>query len=275
MTKIEHDQAIETESQLAVKQFLVRTKKRDWTPDSFDWNEVSKYGHLLTPDTITIAEGFLGIEAQLPFYLAAADEELSEIPSEVVFMDRWGFEEDRHEPTLASVLIHSGARTPEQIAKYKSEVLEHAWSPRDHQGLDTLLGVRIYRMFQERGTYVNYRGLYSLIRQDYGLPKTLTPEEREKGQQIGACEPVNAVSNDELGHHVINLKLVGIHLRHSPEETNEKIEEIQEGFRMPALHLLPNRREFVQALGRTRIYDRAKYEQLVVAPTRRYLGLAA
>lgn len=79
----------------------------------------------------------------------------------------------------------------------------------------------------------------------------------------------------ELGHHVINLELVRIHLKHFPDETREKIREVGESFRMPALNSLPNRHEFVQALRSTRIYDGRVYQQQVVQPTLKSLGLAA
>lgn len=217
----------------------------------------------------------MGIEGQLPRYLSAGEEELGDIPSEMMFQGRWGFEEARHKPTLRLVLICSGTRTKEQMAEYEAKVLEHPWSAKEHTGLDTFLGVRIYRMFQERATYVNYRGLLGLIRQDYGLPQHLTDEERKRGQQIGAAEAVDKVSKDELGHHVINLEIVKIHHKYFPEETEEKIRQVEEGFKMPALDCLPNRRKFFKAFARTRIYDGAIHRQQVVQPTLRALGLAA
>lgn len=175
---------------------------RDWSPDDLPVDEMSAYGYLLIPATVTITEAFMGVEAQLPYYLDTGDlligeKQLRDIPSEAMFGDRWGFEEGRHRPTFGRILVASGVRTESQVAKYNAQVLQQGWSPKDHPGLDSLMGIRIYRMFQERATYVNDRGLLHLIRQDYGLPQSLTDEEREKGHLIGAAEGVDKVSKDE------------------------------------------------------------------------------
>lgn len=264
--------AIEKEALYAVEQFINRSKKRDWSPDDLDLDEIRAYGHFLTPNTIAIIEGSMGVEDQLPFYLAAGEERLPGIPSENIFLDRWGFEEGRHSPTLGLILVASGVRTEDQIAKYTTKVLERGWSPNDHPGLDNLLGVRIYRMFQERSTYINYRGLVNLMRQDYSLPQNLIDKERERGYQIGAAEGVDKISKDELGHHVINLQLVKIHLKYFPEETNAKIKQILDGFKMPALNSLPTLHELVKALRSTRIYDGNVFQRQVVEPTLKGLG---
>lgn len=270
MTRQEREQAVERESLIAVKQFIDRSQRRDWTPNDFAKDEIRKWGSKLSPHTVTLAEGFMGIEAQLPNYLSEGTG--LEIFQEG--LDRWGFEEARHEPTLKLVLVHSGVRTEAEIAEYKAKVLQHPWSVSEHPDLHDDLDAIIFAMFQERATYVNYRGLLKLIRQDYGLPQNLTDEEREKGHQIAAAEPIDKISKDELGHHVIDLQLVQIRLRYFPEETEERIHLTLEGFRMPALNSLPNRREFIHALARTRIYDKKKYRQQVVELTLKACNLA-
>lgn len=275
MNRQEREQAVERESLVAVEQFIIRSQRRDWTPNDFARDEIRKWGPKLSSHTVILSEGFMGIEAQLPSYLLEGENGLGDIQSEMMFQGRWGFEEARHQPTLKLVLVCSDARTEKQVAEYDEKVLQKNWSPSEHPGLDNLLGARVYRMFQERGTYVNYRGLLGLIRQDYGLPQNLTDEERDRSYQIGAAEPVDKIAQDELVHHVINLQLVKIHLKHFPQETKDKINQVLEGFRMPALNLLPNRREFVHALHSTRIYDGLIYRQQVVEPTLRALGLAA
>lgn len=274
MTRQEREQAVERESLIAVEQFIKHSQRRNWTPNDFSKDEIRKWGPKLSPNTVALTEGFMGVEAQLPSYLSEGENGLGSIQSEMMFQERWGFEEERHKPTLGLVLICSGARTEEQIEKYDAKVLQQSWSASEHPGLDNCLGARIYRMFQERGTYVNYRGLLGLVRQDYGLPQNLTSEERNRGQQIGAAELINKIAQDELAHHVINLQLVQIHLNYFPEETKEKVYQVLEGFKMPALNLLPNRREFVHALNRTRIYDATIHRQRVVEPTLKALNLA-
>ena len=276
--ELDPNEAVEIESLLAVEQFIARSKLRDWSPDDLDVDEIREYGHLLSPETITIAEAFMGVEAELPFYLTTGDRDdwekrLKDVPSEVLFGDRWGDEEGRHKPTLAEILFYYGVRTREEIAAYNKAVLQHGWSPTDHQGLNSLVGARVYRMFQERATYVNYRGLLSLIRQDYGLPQDLTAKERSRGRQIGAAEAVDTVSMDEQGHFVINFELVKIHLKYFPEETKKKIREVHDGFKMPSLRFLPNQREFVQALRNTHIYSGNIFQEQVAQPTLRSLGL--
>ena len=275
MKRQEFEQAIERESLVAVEQFIKRSELRNWSLDDFDKEEIRKWGDKLTPDTAALIEGFMGIEAQLPTYLLEGERSLGSIESEILFQKRWGFEEGRHEPTLGLILVESGARTEEQIAEYNATVLQKKWSRDAHPGIDTCLGVRIYRMFQERSTYVNYRGLWGEVRDDYGLPQNLTDDERKRGSQIGAAEAIDKIAKDELGHHVVNLQLVRIHLNYFPEETEEKITQVLEGFRMPALNSLPNLRPFIHALRQTRIYDGRIFKQQVVEPTLKALGLAA
>lgn len=275
MTRQEREQAVERESLIAVEQFILRSQQHDWSLVDLPVNEMQENGQKLSSTTGEIARAFMGIEKQLPNYMKAGRNELSGNPSRIMLLNRWGFEEERHEPTLRLALVESGINTEEEIDDYNAKVLQKPWSNTNHQGMDNALGSVAYTMFQERATYINYRGLLRFIRQDYGLPQTLTDEERKRGQQVGAAEAIDKISKDELGHHVINLQIVRIYHKYFPEYTEGKIRQVLEGFRMPALDSLPNRREFIRALARTRIYDGTVHRQQVVEPILKALNLAA
>ena len=90
---------------------------------------------------------------------------------------------------------------------------------------------------------------------------------------MGAAEALRLIAQDEIAHHGVYLKIVRIYLRHFPDETLEKFRVVADGFRMPALRLIPNRRAYVGALRRTRIFDATQYEQQVADPVLRALGL--
>lgn len=274
MTKQERAEAIETEAQLAVNQFIAHSKKSDWFLTDFDFDEIAAYGHLLKPDTITLMEGFMWIEAQLPFYLSEQEKAFQDVPSERMFRKPWGDQEALHKPTLALVLINSGARTEAQIDEYNAQVFKRGWSAKDHKGLETLVDARAYRALQERATWINYLGLLHLIRQDYGLPQTMTDMERERRRQIGVADPVSRIASHELGHHGIGVQLLRVHLKYQPEETRESIDRVRKYFIMP-LRNLSNRRIFVQALQNTQVYNRTIQRQMVIEPTMKTLGLAS
>jgi acyl-[acyl-carrier-protein] desaturase len=190
-------------------------------------------------------------------------------------MLHWGAEESRHGPALEQILLQAGARDENQLEVHRARIAETRWTPAPHQGMDGLLGALVYMAIQERATYTNYVELRRRVRAEYGLPAHQTPLEQRRSCEQGASEVLRRISLDEIAHHGLFLKLVQLHLRHFPELTTEKIQEVAAHFSMPALRLIPNRRSFVRAVIRTGLYGEAKHRELVHDRLYRLLGLAS
>ena len=268
--------AISDEVRLAyIDYFRKAVKTRNWFPwDDLPLAEMRERGHLLSEDTITLIESFLGIEDFVGDYVADAINIVGKIRARRNISLIWGMEEAKHAESWELVLLHSGLRTQKQIDDYRDEVNSHTWTMgENHPGFDTPLGVAVYAMVQERATFFNYDELRKRIRAEYGLPEQATPEERARGKQIGAAGAFKIVSIDEIAHHAMFLRLVDIYKRYLPEETLDMVFRVLNGFNMPALYLIPNESEMKAALERTRLYTPLKHGRSVANPILDALGL--
>ncbi len=275
-TREARERAIAEEVRLAyIDYFRKAVKTRNWFPwDDLPLAEMRERGHLLSEDTITLVESFLGIEDFVGDYVADAINIVGKIRARRNISLVWGMEEAKHAESWELVLLHSGVRTQKQIDEYRDKVCAHTWTMgENHPGFDTPLGVAVYAMVQERATYFNYDELRKRIRAEYGLPEQATPEERARGRQIGAAGAFKIVSTDEIAHHAMFLRIVDIYKKYLPEETLDMVFRVLGGFNMPALYLIPNESEMKAALERTRLYTPLKHGRSVANPILDSLGL--
>lgn len=275
-TREARERAIAEEVRLAyIDYFRKAVKQRNWFPwDDLPLAEMRERGHLLSEDTITLIESFLGIEDFVGDYVADAINIVGKIRARRNISLVWGMEEAKHAESWELVLLHSGVRTQKQIDEYRDKVNAHTWTMgEDHPGLDTPLGVAVYAMIQERATFFNYDELRKRIRAEYGLPEQATPEERARGKQIGAAGAFKIVSTDEIAHHAMFLRIVDIYKKYLPHEALDMIFRVFNGFNMPALYLIPNESEMKAALERTRLYTPLKHGRSVANPILDSLGL--
>jgi acyl-[acyl-carrier-protein] desaturase len=186
---------------------------------------------------------------------------------------QWGSEELKHGVAWEKTLLHSGARTEEQLKEYCDKVQEHRWTIKNHAGADSPLGVAVYAMVQERATFYNYQETRARIRAEYGLPQAPTDEERTRGCEVGASEAFRVVGVDEIAHHGIFLQIVQTHLKYLPEKTLDTIQQVFQGFQMPSLRLIPNARHFIRAVARTEIHNAEKHKTFIHNPVLKSLGL--
>ncbi len=258
-----------------VRYFRKAVKVRNWTPwDDLHLDEMAARGHLLSADTVTIVEAYLGVEDYVGDYVEEGLHLCEGRRERRNLQLAWGSEEFKHAEAWELVLLHSGRRTAQQLAAYRDRVGEHTWTMREnHPGLDTPLGVVCYAMVQERATYFNYDEMRKRIRAEYGLPARPTPFERARGHQIGAAGAFKIVANDEIAHHGIFLELVRIYLRYLPEETLDALLRVLGGFSMPALHLIPNGPDLAAAMRRTLLHTPMKQVRHVNNPILNTLGL--
>jgi acyl-[acyl-carrier-protein] desaturase len=258
-----------------IEYFRKAVKTRNWFPwDDLPLDEMRERGHLLSTDTLTMIEAFLGIEDYVGDYVEEAINIVRGNRERRNISIVWGMEEAKHAEAWHLVLLHSGVRTEEQIEAYRDEVTSHRWTMREnHPGLDTPLGIAVYAMVQERATYFNYDELRKRIRIEYGLPEQATPEERRRGKQYGAAAAFNIVAKDEIAHHGMFLRIVDIYKKYLPYDTLDTIFKVFNGFNMPALYLIPNASDLQAALERTKMYTPLKHGRSVANPILDALGL--
>jgi acyl-[acyl-carrier-protein] desaturase len=235
---------------------------------------MAKYGHLLSDDTITIIQAYLGVEDYVGDYVEDGLNLLNNVRERRNLQLAWGMEELKHAEAWELVLLQSGVRTEKELREYRDKVGDHKWTMREnHPGLDTPLGVACYAMLQERATYFNYDEMRKRIRDEYGLGEKATTVERQRGAQIGAAGAFKTVANDEIAHHGIFLELVRIYTKYLPHETLDALLKVFNGFTMPALHILPNASDLAAAMQRTLLHTPLKQGRSVNNPVLDSMGL--
>jgi acyl-[acyl-carrier-protein] desaturase len=258
-----------------IEYFGRAAKYRNWLPwHNFPLPEMRELGHRLSPETIHMIEGYLGVEEYVGDYVINSLEMFHDHRTRRNMQLQWGAEEAKHGLAWELVLKHSLARTEAQLEDYLDRVRQHRWSLADHPGTDTPLGVSAYAMVQERATFYNYQEMCARIRREYGLPLQLTPEEKKRGYEMGAVEAFRVVGHDEIAHHGIFLKVVKSHIRYFPSMTFEVLTRVFQGFKMPALDIVPDRRQFFRAARRTNFYSRPEHHLYKIHnPVLKALGL--
>lgn len=258
-----------------IEYFGRAAKYRNWLPwHNLPLIEMRELGSQLSQDSIDIIEGYLGVEEYVGDYVINSLEMFRDNRTRRNMQLQWGAEEAKHGLAWELVLKHSLARTEAQLETYLDKVRQHRWRLEDHAGTDTPLGVSAYAMVQERATFYNYQEMRARIRRDYGLPLKLTPEEKKRGYEVGASEAFHIVGRDEITHHGIFLKVIKSHIRYFPSQTFEVLTTVFDGFQMPALTFVPNRRQFLRAARHADFYSTREHHRLKIHnPILKALGL--
>lgn len=247
---------------------------RNWSPwHTLPFAEMQELGHHLSPASIDLLEGFLGIEEYVGDYVQEGLAAFRQNRSRRNLQLQWGTEEARHGVTWELVLTHSGARTEAQLQSYLAKMQNNRWDPQHHAGLDDAIGAAIYAMFQERATHFHYQKMRLRIRAEYGLSLSPTPGELERGYEIAASEACRLVALDEITHHGLFLRIVQSAIKYFPSRTFALLEKVVAGFEMPALRLIPNARAFFRAIRRTNFYNVEIHRQEIHEPVLKALGL--
>jgi len=274
-TREARERAVADEVKLAyIEYFRKAVKVRNWVPwDDLPLKEMEQHGHLLSEDTVTLIESFLGVEDYVGDYVLDGLNMVHGRRERRNLQLQWGAEEAKHAESWELVLLHSGRRTPDQLRNYRDRVAEHHWTMgQNHPGINSPLGLAVYAMVQERATYFNYDELRKRIRAEYGLPEQVTAEERERGHQLGAAAAFKTVSTDEIAHHGMFLRVVDIHKKYFPYETLDMLFNVLNGFNMPALYILPDQDKMKAALERTKLYTPLKHGRSVANPVLDAMG---
>lgn len=257
--------------------FTRAMKERNWTPwDDFKIGEMQALGHLLSEDTVTLTQAYLGVEDYVGDYVEDGLKLFGKQRERRNIHLLWGAEEAKHAEAWESVLLHSGRKTEKELSDYRDQVATHTWTMREeHPGLDTPHGVIAYAMLQERATYFNYEEMRKRIRSEYGLDPKSTPDERQRdrGMQIGAAGAFQTVGRDEIAHHGLFLELTQIYTRYQPEQMLDALVKVFRGFTMPATDLIPNSVDLEAAMRATKLHTPRKQITEVNNPILNALGV--
>jgi acyl-[acyl-carrier-protein] desaturase len=253
--------------------FARAVKQRNWSPwHDLPFDEMHERGHLLSEDTANLIEGFMGVEEFVGDYVQEGIVTFRESRMRRNLHLQWGAEEARHGVAWELLLKHSHARTETQLTEYLDKIRDSHWQQQQHAGVESPLATTVYAMVQERTTFFHYQEVRARVRAEYGLPPAPTPEERQRGYEIGASEACRLVTQDELAHHSLFLHIVRSALKYFPSLTCDTLAKVFTGFSMPALRFIPKVRTYLRAVKRTNMYNERIHEEKVHKPVLNSLG---
>ncbi len=126
---------------------------------------------------------------------------------------------------------------------------------------DSPIGMVMYGMCQELATFLHYRNLRQCVENDAvgdpALSKLLT-----------------LICVDERSHHDFYKQVSKMYLERDRAGTIEALRRVVHTFKMPAVDMLANSRQRVQAIRELKIFDEDVFFTEVVRPILDVLGIA-
>jgi acyl-[acyl-carrier-protein] desaturase len=227
-------------------------KKRRWSlREDIPWHQAN---NSLDPAIADVVQTFCAVELYLPDYLSKLIPQVRANRGRAWMLANWGYEESKHSMALGDWLLHSKMRTDEQMADMESEVFSHEWDlPHDNAR-----AMVCYTMVQELATWLHYHNLREIVgkRGDPALYEVLT-----------------LIAVDERAHYDFFRKVVQIYLEDDRPLMLEQLRRVLNYFAMPAVHLLYDGRQRVQAVKDLRIFDYDIFYYKVFEPIINALGV--
>lgn len=228
-------------------------KKRRWSiREDIPWDQVNRD---VDPAIADIVESFCAVELYLPDYIAKALPRFRAKRGRAWFHANWGYEESKHSLALQDWLLHSGARTEEQMDDLERTVFQHEWN----MPHDSALGMVMYGMVQELATWLNYRNLRHYV-DAHGDPALSTL--------------LRFIYVDERAHHDFYRRITLLYLERDRAGAVEELRRVMGGFAMPALYLLADGRQRAAAIKELHIFDEDIFYRDVVRPILAELGIS-
>jgi acyl-[acyl-carrier-protein] desaturase len=227
-------------------------KKRRWSiKDGIPWEQCNRS---LDPAVGDLVESFCAVELYLPDYLSKLIPQVRANRGRAWMLANWGYEECKHSMALGDWLLRSGQRSEEQMADLEGKVFAKEWDlPHDNAR-----GMVCYTMAQELATAIHYENLRRLVgERDPALHRVLT-----------------LIAIDERAHADFFKKLVKLYLDYDRDGTLEQMRRVFNYFAMPAVHLLEDGRQRVEAVKAMRIFDYDIYYYQVFEPLIAWLGVS-
>jgi hypothetical protein len=215
------------------------------------WADVSR--EPLSEDTAQMIESFFAVESYLPDF---AEKGLGYYRSMIGLTNSHinrSYEELKHGRTLQLVLERSGARTHEQMRKFRTDLARNAWT----MPYPTPRLMLIYAAFQEKETNRNYEHLRDVL--------------ASQGSS-GAAQALRIIGRDEAFHHAFYKDLVRMLLEYDEVGTAQDILTVARGFRMPAQHLMPDMERRVLTMVRNKVFGKRQVRDEAIIPTIKAFG---
>lgn len=231
--------------------FDLAEKKRRWNMrEDIPWHQAN---NSLDPAVADVVQTFCMVELYLPDYLSKLIPQVRGNHGRAWMLANWGYEESKHSMVLGDWLLRSGMRTEEEMFDIEREVFSHEWDlPHDNAR-----GMVCYTMAQELATWLHYHNLRKIVGNgDPALNRLL-----------------QLVAIDERAHYDFFRKLVQLYLKEDRAGTLEQLRRVLNNFAMPAVHLLFDGKQRVEAVKELRIFDYDIYYYQVFEPIVAELGL--
>ncbi|HTU21641.1 MAG TPA: acyl-ACP desaturase [Gemmataceae bacterium] len=222
-------------------------KKRRWSiREDIPWDQVNRN---LNPALGDVLETFCTVELYLPDYIEKAWPLLRRSRGREWFHANWGYEEAKHSMAMGDWLIASGQRTEDQLREVETLVGEYEWNlPHDSP-----IGMVLYGMTQELATFLHYRNLNRCLDNDpVGDP--------------ALSKVLRLICVDERAHHDFYKQITLLYLERDRAGTIEALRRVVQTFAMPAVDMLANSRQRVQAIRELKIFDEDIFFLDVVKP---------
>lgn len=222
-------------------------KKRRWSlREDIPWDQVNP---TLNPALGDVLETFCTVELYLPDYIEKAWPLLRRSRGREWFHANWGYEEAKHSMAMGDWLIASGQRTEEQLREVETLVGEYEWNlPHDSP-----IGMVLYGMTQELATFLHYRNLNRCL-------------DNEPVGDPALSKLLRLICVDERAHHDFYKQVTKLYLDRDRDGTIEALRRVVHTFAMPAVDMLANSRQRVQAIRELKIFDEDIFFTDVVKP---------
>jgi acyl-[acyl-carrier-protein] desaturase len=229
-------------------------KKRRWSlREDIPWDQVNKN---LNPALGDILETFCCVELYLPDYIEKAWPLLRKSRGREWFHANWGYEEAKHSMAMGDWLIASGQRSEEQLREVETLVGEYEWNlPHDSP-----IGMVLYGMCQELATFLHYRNLRQHVENDAVGDPALS-------------KLLSLICVDERAHHDFYKSVTKLYLELDRAGTIEALRRVVHTFKMPAVDMLANSRQRVQAIRELNIFGEDIFFRDVCKPILDVLGI--
>jgi acyl-[acyl-carrier-protein] desaturase len=228
-------------------------RRRRWhLGDDIPWDKCSRN---LNPAIADVVESFCAVELFLPDYLGKVLPLVRAYRGRAWFAANWGYEESKHSLALGDWLVRSGYRTEQQLRDVEALPARHEWT----LPVDSVQGMLCYSMVQEQATWLNYRNLRRIVReQDDPALYTL----------------LGLISVDERAHFDFFMRVARLHLADDRAGMLDQLRRVFSHFLMPALHMFPDgveRAARVKSLG---LFNDELFLQEVYLPLLDTLGVS-
>jgi acyl-[acyl-carrier-protein] desaturase len=178
------------------------------------------------PEVARLIETYYAVELYLPDYIRHVLGLVRHSRGRAWFQANWGYEEAKHSLALERWLIHSGARSEEEVYEWEGDVLRQTFEP----FYDDALYALCYMVLQEFATGLTYLRLRATI--------------EAKGKSDPALSRLlSLLHRDEVAHFGFFKRCLALYMDYDRDLVLDSLSVVVSQFHMPADHLVPGWKE--------------------------------